>query len=80
VIHYCVANIPGCVAQTSTFALTNATFPYALKLANMGYNIALREDIPLRRGLNVYKESLTNLPVAEATGHEYVPYESPITV
>jgi alanine dehydrogenase len=80
VIRYCVANIPGGVARTSTFALTRPTFPYALKPANMGYNRALCEDIPLRRGLNVYKGNLTNLPVAKATGHEYVPYESAITV
>jgi alanine dehydrogenase len=75
VIQYCVANMPGCVARTSTFALTNATLPYVLKLANSGYEKALQEEIPLRKGLNVYKGKLTNKPVAEAVGLEYVPYE-----
>jgi alanine dehydrogenase len=76
VIHYCVTNMPGCVARSSTFALTNATFPYVLKLANMGYDKAMIQDIPLRRGLNVFKGRLTSKPVAEAVGIEYVPYES----
>ncbi|MBN1191008.1 MAG: alanine dehydrogenase [Dehalococcoidales bacterium] len=78
VIQYCVSNMPSCVARTSTFGLTNATFPYALKLANSGYEKALRNDIPLRRGLNVYKGKLTSQPVAEATGIEYIPYESAV--
>ncbi len=71
VIHYCVANIPGCEARTSTFALTNATFPYVLKLADVGYEKAMREDIVLRRGLNVFKGILTNRSVADAVGIEY---------
>jgi alanine dehydrogenase len=75
VIQYCVANMPGCVARTSTFALTNATLPYVLKLANRGYAKALQDDIPLRKGLNVYQGKLTSEPVAEAVGIEYVPYE-----
>jgi alanine dehydrogenase len=75
VIMYCVTNIPGCVARTSTFALTNATFPYTLKLANLGFKEAMIQDIPLRKGLNVYKGKLTNKPVAEALGIEYTPYE-----
>jgi alanine dehydrogenase len=75
VIQYCVANMPGCVARTSTFALTNATLPYVLKLANSGYAKALQDDISLRKGLNVYKGKLTNKPVAEAVGIEYIPYE-----
>jgi len=75
VIQYCVANMPACVARTSTFSLTNATFPYVLKLANLGYKEALRQDIPLRRGLNVYQGRLTNEPVAEAVGLDYTPYE-----
>jgi alanine dehydrogenase len=76
IIHYCVANIPSCVARTSTFALTNATFPYVLKLADMGYEKAIREDAALRKGLNVFKGKLTNRPVAEAVGLEYAAYES----
>jgi len=78
VIQYCVANMPGCVAHTSTFALTNATLPYVLKLANSGYERALHADIALRKGLNIYKGKLTNKPVAEAVGIEYIPYESAI--
>jgi alanine dehydrogenase len=78
IIQYCVANIPGGVARTSTFALTNATFPYILKLANSGYEAALHDDISLRRGLNIYKNKLTNKPVAEAVGIKYIPYESAI--
>jgi len=53
VIHYCVANMPGCVPRTSTYALTNATLPYILELANYGYPQALREDKALARGLNI---------------------------
>ena len=78
VIQYCVANMPGCVARTSTFALTNATLPYALKLANSGYVKALNSDIHLRKGLNVYKGVLTSKPVAEAVGIEFVDYETAI--
>jgi len=78
VIQYCVANMPGCVARTSTFALTNATLPYVLKLSNLGYDKALKDDITLRKGLNVYKGKLTNKPVADAVGINYIPYESAI--
>ncbi len=78
VIQYCVANMPGCVARTSTFALTNATLPYALKLANLGYEKALENDLPLRRGLNVYKGKLTNAAVAEAVDIRFVSYESAV--
>jgi alanine dehydrogenase len=76
VIHYCVTNMPGCVARTSTFALTNATSPYALKLANLGYKQALHEDLALRKGLNIFEGKLVNQPVADALGLEYTPYES----
>jgi alanine dehydrogenase len=75
VIHYCVTNMPGCVARTSTFALTNATSPYALKLANLGLE-ALHEDLALRKGLNIFQGKLVNQLVAEALGLEYTPYES----
>jgi alanine dehydrogenase len=80
VIQYCVANMPACVARTSTFALTNATFPYALKLANMGYEKALAMDVSLRKGLNVYKGKLTSKPVAEAVGIACTPYELLVAV
>lgn len=76
VIHYCVANMPGGVARTSTFALTNATLPYALKLATLGYEKALKADGALRKGLNLYKGKLTNKAVADAVNLEYTPYES----
>lgn len=76
VIQYCVANMPGSVSRTSSFALTNVTFPYILILANMGFEKALSQNIPLRKGLNVYKGKLTHKAVAEALGLEYTPYEA----
>jgi alanine dehydrogenase len=76
VIMYCVANMPGCVARTSAFALTNATLPYALKIANLGYKEAMKQDLALKKGLNVYKGKLTYKLVADAVGIEYTPYES----
>jgi alanine dehydrogenase len=75
VTQYCVANMPGCVSRTSSFALTNATFPYVLKLANLGYEKAISKDVPLRKGLNLYKGTLTHKAVAEAVGIAYTPYE-----
>jgi alanine dehydrogenase len=74
VTHYCVTNIPGCVPRTSTFALTNATFPYVLKVANMGYRAACDSDPSLRKGMNVLLGKLTNKAVAEAVGIDYTPY------
>lgn len=76
VIQYCVANMPGCVARTSTFALTNATLSYVLKLANCGYEKALKENVPLSKGLNVYRGQLTSRPVAEAVGIRYKAFET----
>ncbi|MCB8816069.1 alanine dehydrogenase [Desulfosporosinus shakirovi] len=73
VIHYSVANMPGAVARTSTFALTNATLPYALKLANLGYAEAIRTDLALARGVNVIHGKLTYKAVAEALDQEYTP-------
>jgi alanine dehydrogenase len=72
VVHYCVANMPGGVARTSTIALTNATLPYALHLAGRGATAALREDAHLRNGLNVHAGMVTHRAVAEALGYEYV--------
>ncbi|MES2097906.1 MAG: alanine dehydrogenase [Pseudomonadota bacterium] len=66
VIHYCVANMPGAVARTSAFALNNATLPFALKLANMGAEAAMKADPHLANGLNVYKGKITHRAVAEA--------------
>jgi alanine dehydrogenase len=75
IVHYCVANMPGAVARTSTIALTNATLPYALKLANLGVSQALLEDPGFLKGLNVFKGKVTNENVAEDLGYEYVPAE-----
>ncbi len=72
VVHYCVANMPGALARTSTFALTNATFPYALKLANEGYKKALTNDPALRGGLNVCLGFITHPAVATALDKEFV--------
>jgi alanine dehydrogenase len=66
VVHYCVANMPGAVARTSTFALNNATLPFALELADKGWRRALREDVHLRNGLNIHAGKVTCKPVAEA--------------
>jgi alanine dehydrogenase len=66
VIHYCVANMPGAVARTSAFALNNATLPFALKLANLGAEAAMKADAHLANGLNVYKGKITHQAVAEA--------------
>jgi alanine dehydrogenase len=68
VLHYCVANMPGAVARTSTFALTNATYPFVEALANRGVMKALSIDHHLRNGLSVHKGVLTSEPVARAQG------------
>jgi alanine dehydrogenase len=75
VVHYSVANMPGAVAQTSTYALTNVTLPYAQKLANKGYKKALKEDKALAKGLNVYQGDVTYEAVAEAFDMDYTPLE-----
>jgi alanine dehydrogenase len=72
VIHYCVANMPGGVPRTSTFALNNATLPYVLALAGKGARRALADDPHLRNGLNVHAGRITHAAVAQALGHEYV--------
>ncbi|MBS1158720.1 MAG: L-alanine dehydrogenase [Proteobacteria bacterium] len=74
IVHYCVANMPGGVARTSTFALNNATLPYVLALADKGYRQALADDPHLRRGLNVHRGRITCAPVAEA---QNLPWLSP---
>ena len=71
VVHYCVANMPGAVARTSTFALNNATLPYTIALANKGLSRALSEDVHLREGLNVHEGKITYAAVAEAVGETY---------
>lgn len=72
IIHYCVANMPGGVARTSTFALTNATLPFVLELANKGSRQALLDNEHLRNGLNVYKGMITVEAVAKSLGYNYV--------
>ena len=73
VLHYCVANMPGAVPRTSTFALTNATLPYALALANKGFEQAIKDDAGLAEGVNTYDGKLTYKAVAEAQNLEYTP-------
>jgi alanine dehydrogenase len=75
VIHYCVTNMPGIVPRTSAIALSNATLPYALKLANLGFREAMRADEPLRKGLNVWNGKVTNKFVADSLGLEYAPFQ-----
>jgi alanine dehydrogenase len=75
VIHYCVANMPGAVARTSTFALNNATLPFALKLANLGAEAAMRADKHLANGLNVMGGKIRHQAVAAALGLEYAPFQ-----
>jgi alanine dehydrogenase len=75
VIHYCVPNMPGVVARTSTFALTNVTLPYALKLADLGFAKAIEQDLALARGVNVYKGHVTYEKVALALDKEYTALE-----
>ena len=73
VIHYCVANMPGAVPRTSTFALNNATLPFARKLADLGWQTALRADPHLANGLNVHEGQITNAAVAKELGYKHVP-------
>jgi alanine dehydrogenase len=76
VTHYCVANMPGGVPRTSTFALNNATLPFVLALAEKGWKRALSDDVHLRCGLNVAFGRVTCQPVAEALGYAYAPPET----
>jgi alanine dehydrogenase len=76
VLHYCVANMPAAVSRSSTFALTNVTFPYVLKLADMGCREALKNDSGLRKGVNVWRGNLVYEPVARSLGLPYTPLET----
>ena len=76
VLHYCVANMPGAVPRTSTFALTNATLPYALDLANKGFEKAIADDAGLAEGVNTYAGKLTYEAVATSQSLEYTPLGS----
>lgn len=75
VIHYAVANMPGAVPHTSTFALTNATLPYALEIAGKGVERAIRENAALMQGVNTYRGKVTHQAVAQALGRTYEPLE-----
>jgi alanine dehydrogenase len=75
VVHYCVANMPGGVARTSTFALNNATLPFGLAIANKGWKQALKDDVHLRNGLNVAGGKVTYQAVAKDLGYDYVSAE-----
>ena len=76
ILHYCVANIPGAVPYTSTLALTNATLPYALQLADKGWRRACAENEELRLGLNIVEGKVVYRSVAEAWGLPYEPLQS----
>jgi alanine dehydrogenase len=76
VIHYCVGNMPSAVSRSATFALTNATFPYILKLADKGLKEALKTDETLREGLNVYEGMLVSAPVAKSQGLQHTPLKA----
>lgn len=78
IMHYCVANMPGAVPLTSTVALTNATLPYAVKIANKGWQAAARENAGIKAGVNMVDGQVTYLGVAEAFGLEYVPVDQTI--
>jgi len=79
IIHYCVANMPGAVARTSTFALTNATLAYAVQIANKGAKKAMLDDEHLLAGLNVHKGHVTYKAVAHDLSYEYVPAAEALT-
>jgi len=68
VVHYCVSNMPGAVPRTSTYALSNATLPYALKLANLGFLEAIRQDEALARGINAHGGEIIHEGVASTFG------------
>ena len=73
IVHHCVTNMPGIVPHTSTYALTNVTFSYALAIADHGLEAAAGDNVPLRRAINVYDGSITHRGVADAFGLPYVP-------
>jgi alanine dehydrogenase len=76
IVHYCVANMPGGVARTSTYALNNVTLRHTLALAGKGWKKALQSDLHLRNGLNIWDGKVTCAPVAEALGLAHIPAES----
>ena len=79
IVHYCVANMPGAVPRTSTFALNNVTLPYVLALAGKGIRQALADDPHLLAGLNVHRGMVTYEDVARNLGYDYVPASEALT-
>jgi alanine dehydrogenase len=75
VVHYCVANMPAAVAKTSTMALTNATLPYAVEIANKGWKTAMSENPEIKKGANVLDGKVTYKAIAEALNLEYIPID-----
>ena len=75
VVHYCVANMPGAVPKTSTMALTNATLPYAVQIANKGWKRAMKENREIKLGANVVRGKVTYKGVSDAFGLEYTPID-----
>ena len=73
IVHYCVANMPGAVARTSTYALNNVTLPRALKIADLGWKKAMRQDAHLAEGLNVHAGRVTYPAVAKELGYDLLP-------
>lgn len=80
VVHYCVPNMPGVVARTSTFALTNITLPYAVKLADQGLTASVGHDCALEKGVNLYKGHVTYENVAQSLGYNYTPLRDVVSV
>ncbi len=78
IVHYCVANMPGAVARTSTYALNNVTLPHAMRIARDGWKVALSRDPHLAEGLNVHAGKITYQAVAEELGYDYVPVSQAI--
>jgi alanine dehydrogenase len=76
VVHYCVANMPGAVPRTSTYALSNATLPYIVQLANKGTEAAIEADAGLAKGVNIYRGEITYASVAEAFGLVHTPLDT----
>ena len=79
IVHYCVANMPGAVSRTSTYALNNVTLPHALRIANLGWKEAMRADPHLAQGLNVHAGRVTYPAVAEELGYDQLPIEDAIS-
>jgi alanine dehydrogenase len=75
IVHYCVTNMPGAVGRTSTYALCNVTFPYALRIANFGLENACARDPGLREAVNMHGGKVTNQAVAETFGMAYTPFD-----